>query len=366
MHDNPLIKLLLFPLSLIYGVIVFIRNKLFDSGILPSVEFHIPVISVGNLTLGGTGKTPLIEYIAELLRNEFTPAVLSRGYRRKTRGFLLADENSTPYEIGDEPTQIKKRFPDIIVAVSENRVRGVKNLLQIHPETDVILLDDAFQHRYIQPGLSILLIDYNKPVTKDFLLPAGTLREPACQRKRANIILVTKCPEKLKPIERRIMQKELDVPPFQNLYFSTIEYGSLTPVFSGYPSHDPSLLKQNKPSVIILTGISNPRPLKRFARGISVKITEMIFPDHHFFRETDIIKISETFKALPDDKKIVLTTWKDAVRLQELNNIPEEIKKVLFFVPIKVSFLNDDSTGFSKQILNYVRNNKRNSILYKE
>jgi len=365
MYNNPVIKTLLLPLSFIYGCIVFIRNRLFDTGILPSREFNLPVISVGNITIGGTGKTPVTEYLVELLKEEFTVAVLSRGSKRKTKGFVLAGDHSPPAEIGDEPCQIKRRYPEIIVAVSRSRVKGVQKLLQIHPETDVVLLDDAFQHRYIQPGLSVLLIDFNNPVTKDLLLPAGQLRESASERKRAGIIIVTKCPEKLKPIERRIMVKELDLYPFQQLFFTTIHYGSLNLVFPEYTSPDPEKLKTSKPEIILFTGIANPRPLKRYARSISTKIHNIAYPDHHNFTSHNIDQLEETFNALDSDSKIILTTEKDAMRLRQLDNIPEYIKEVLFFIPIRVYFLNDEAVKFNSIVFNYVRSNKKNSILYK-
>jgi len=350
---------------MIYGFIVFIRNRLFDIGILPSTEFNLPVISVGNITAGGTGKTPVIEYLADLLKEEFNVAVLSRGYKRKTQGFILADEHSTPAETGDEPCQIKRKYPGIIVAVSRSRVQGIRKLLMLHPEIDVILLDDAFQHRYVKPGLSILLIDFNNPVTKDMLLPAGLLREPASERKRAGIILVTKCPEKLKPIERRIMIKELDLYPFQQLFFTTVHYEAPVCVFPGYQPSLPQKLKESKPDIILLTGIANPRPLKKYARSISTKIQNMAYPDHYNFTLRDIEKVKEKFNSLEGEQKIILTTEKDAVRLRQIENFPEDIKKALLYVPIRVCFPDDEAKNFNNIVLSYVRSNKKNSILYK-
>ena len=365
MPVNPILKILLLPLSLIYGIVVYIRNKLFDMGILPATEFNLPVISVGNITAGGTGKTPVIEYLTDLLKKEFEVAVLSRGYKRKTSGFLLADENSSPAEIGDEPCQIKEKYPDIRVAVSRSRVKGVRKLLALHPETEVILLDDAYQHRYITPGISILLIDFNNPVTKDMLLPAGLLREPPSGIKRADIILVTKCPEKLKPIDCRIMVKELELFPFQQLFFTTVHYGSLCPVFEGYPVPNPETLKERKPEIILLSGIANPRPLKKYARGISTKVHNMAYPDHYKFTLQDIMQVEKTLDSLKSEWNIILTTEKDTTRLRQLPDIPEKLKKVMYFVPIRVFFLNDETKKFNNLILSYVRSNKKNSILYK-
>ena len=365
MKDKPLLKLLLFPLSILYGLFIFIRNRLFDLGILPGKEFNIPVLSVGNITVGGTGKTPVTEYLAELLMNDYQIAILSRGYGRKTKGFILADNNSTPQQIGDEPCQIKELFPEIIIAVSESRVKGIQKLMTLYPGTDIILLDDAYQHRYVKPGLSILLMDYNRPVRKDFLLPAGRLREPVSEIKRANIVLITKCPADLKPIERRVIINRLELPPFQRLYFTTLEYGRITSVFPEYDVPDFIFLKEQPPEIILITGIANPKPLQKYARDISTKLTELIYPDHYEFKDKDVLKLTETFNNLLTTHKIILTTWKDAVRLKQVQTMPEEIKKVLFFVPVKVAFLNEDKNNFTKQVLNYVRDYKRSSILYK-
>ena len=213
------IKKLLLPLSALYGVVVWFRNKLFDWSILPSEEFSVPVICVGNITAGGTGKTPHVEYLIELLKKDYKVAVLSRGYKRKTSGFVLADTQSTVKTIGDEPLQIFKKFPDIIVAVDGNRRRGIKKLLNIPEEKrpEIILLDDAFQHRYVKPFLSILLIDSNRLIYEDTLLPAGRLRESRAGKDRANMVVVTKCSPELKPIDFRLISKHLDLYPYQDL-----------------------------------------------------------------------------------------------------------------------------------------------------
>lgn len=363
MQHNPVIKILLLPFSLIYGIIVSIRNRMFDLEILPSKEFDLPIISVGNITAGGTGKTPVIQYLIELLKDEFNVAVLSRGYRRKSKGFLLADSLSSSDLIGDEPYQIKNRYPEIIVAVCRKRVEGVRKILSAHPETEVILLDDAFQHRYIKPGLSILLIDYNNPVTSDIMLPAGFLREAASETRRANIVIVTKCPEKLKPIDRRIMIKDLQLFPFQYLFFTSVHYGSLQPVYKDIEA-DWGNINKDKAGILVFTGIANPRPLRRFARGISTKIQSLAFPDHHNFTVKDIKKLNDIYDSFPTDSKFILTTEKDAARLQSMDYVPDNLKKVMFYVPITIYFLNDDTKNFNQHIINYVRYNKRSSILH--
>ena len=221
-----MLKLFLYPISFFYGIIVYVRNRMYDLKILKSVEFDIPVISVGNITVGGTGKTPHIEYLAELMGKEFKVVVLSRGYKRKTKGFREVLVGSEVDESGDEPLQIKMKFPDVGVFVDEKRVHGIQKIIQLYGEDqpDVILLDDAFQHRSVSPGINILLIDYNRPITEDMLLPAGRLREGKTQMHRAGIIIYTKCPPEVKPIIRRITMKNVDLRPYQSLYFTTMEY----------------------------------------------------------------------------------------------------------------------------------------------
>ena len=217
-------NIFLYPLSLLYGLITSIRNFLYDSGILPSVEFPFPVICVGNITVGGTGKTPHTEYIVGLLRENFKVATLSRGYKRKTRDFRIASASSLVQEIGDEPMQIFRNFPDVVVTVDRNRVHGVNMILEEYPETEVIILDDGFQHRRITPGFSILLSDYERLIIRDHMLPYGNLRENKGNMRRADIILITKSPENISPIQRRLIVKEIDKSPYQNLYFTTFRY----------------------------------------------------------------------------------------------------------------------------------------------
>ncbi|MGM0504272.1 MAG: tetraacyldisaccharide 4'-kinase, partial [Bacteroidota bacterium] len=200
---------ILLPLSLLYGLIIYLRNRFYDYGFFKSTSFTIPIISIGNITVGGTGKTPHVEYLADLLKSEFSVATLSRGYKRKTKGFILAGDQSTAKEIGDEPRQIKQKFPNIEVAVDSKRVRGIQKLIDSNKDLDVVLLDDAFQHRKVQTNLSILLVDYNRPIDKDFMLPLGNLREQAFEKKRASIIIITKAPKDIKPIERRVLFNEL-------------------------------------------------------------------------------------------------------------------------------------------------------------
>ena len=369
MHTSPRNswRLLLYPFSLVYGFIVYIRNFLFDYQLISSEEFDMPVISVGNITVGGTGKTPHTEHLIRLLRDEFNVATLSRGYKRKTKKYILADQHSTTDEIGDEPKQIKSKFPDIYVAVDRKRANGIKKLMKDIPDLDVILLDDAYQHRHVKPGLSILLIDYNRPLSGDLLLPAGNLREQAFERKRAHIILITKCPDRIKPIERRIIVKDLDLMPFQHLYFTTLKDEDPLPV---YPGMDKPLSRQEikkiKPHVLMISGIANPRSLKKYIRNYSTRITELIFPDHYSFRNSDIEKIIRTFQEIPGEEKLIMTTEKDAMRLQKFQDIISPVKGKMYYIPIVIGFLNEDTRNFNNHIVNYVRNNKRDSILHKK
>lgn len=365
MKNKNILEYFLIPLSWIYGIIIFCRNFLFYTQILHQKEFNIPIISVGNITVGGTGKTPHVEYLVRLLKDDFRVATLSRGYKRKTKGFISAEINSTPDLVGDEPCQIKGKFPDIEVAVDSNRVNGIQKIMNSGKNIDVIILDDAFQHRYVKPGLSLLLIDYTRPITEDFLLPFGRLREPASEKKRADIILVTKSPDNLQPIERRIFFKKLELLYFQNLYFTSVIREELKPVFPNYPSPESGKLSERKPDVLVIAGIANPHELKRFVLNISTTITELYFPDHHDYSEKDFFQIQSIFQELPGNDKIIITTEKDAVRLRKFDALPEEIKENMYFILIKITFQNDDELSFNKQILNYVRSSKRNSILHK-
>ncbi|MCD4710907.1 MAG: tetraacyldisaccharide 4'-kinase [Bacteroidales bacterium] len=358
-------KVVLIPFSWLYGAVIWIRNSLYDNGILKSSGFNIPLISVGNITVGGTGKTPHVEYLAGLLDSEFRVATLSRGYKRKTRDFRIASADSTVREIGDEPLQIKKRFPGTTVAVDRKRANGIKMLMKQTPPVEVILMDDAYQHRSVKPGFSILLIDYTRPIDCDRLLPAGMMREPASNRNRANIILVTRSPERIKPIELREYVNRIGLSIGQHLFFTTMRYGDLSPVYPESTRRDAAWFKNHVGGVLIVAGIANPRPLRQYARSINTNIVELSFPDHHCYSGRDIEKISDTYHELKKNHQeiLVLTTEKDAMRLRDHNPEPE-VRNALHAVRIYVHFLNDDKDEFDRQILNYVNSNKRSSILY--
>ena len=358
-------RFVLLPFSWLYGLGIWIRNRLFDQELLKSTAFNIPLISVGNITVGGTGKTPHVEYLATLLGDEFSVATLSRGYKRRTRDFRIVTIDSTVSEIGDEPLQIKRRFPEITVAVDRKRVNGVEILMNHTPPVEVILLDDAYQHRSIKPGFSILLMDYNRPIHKDRLLPAGRLREPAINSIRANIILITRSPERIKPIELREYANQLELSIGQHLYFTTMRYGDLVPVFPGSEKRDSDWFKAHVGGVVIVAGIAQPRPLRQYARSINTNISELFFPDHHSYTQKDMEKISAAYHKLKKGGKeiLVLTTEKDAMRLRD-HQPEQDLQDAFHAVRIHVHFLNDDKDEFDRQIINYVHSNKRSSILY--
>ena len=309
----------LLPLSWFYGLVVGIRNALFEMGILKSHAFDVPVISVGNITVGGTGKTPHVEYLIRLLQDRWQVAVLSRGYKRKTSGFLVADDSTNACDIGDEPFQMKKKFPKVTVAVDRKRVHGIEELTSSNNNLDVILLDDAFQHRYVKPGINILLVDYHRLIIYDKLLPAGRMREPLTGKNRADIVIVTKCPQDLRPMEFRVITKALDLYPYQHLFFTTLEYGTLSPVFKDMKDQNDQkglqdLKDLKNQNCLLLSGIGSPRQLIEDLTPVVKHLEPLTFADHHNFRAKDVERINITFDALPSPKCIV-TTEKDAARI---------------------------------------------------
>jgi tetraacyldisaccharide 4'-kinase len=358
--------IILFPLSLLFGIAVWVRNRLFDFKFLRSKEFEIPVISVGNITVGGTGKTPHVEYLIRLLKDESRVAMLSRGYKRKTTGYVFGTVNSSSDDIGDEPRQIKQKFSEITVAIDAKRVRGITKLLESEKGLEAVILDDAFQHRYVAAGLSIILVDYSFPLKNDFLLPYGRLREPASERARADIIIVTKCPAKIKPIDQRLLEKDLKMFAYQKIFFTTLNYGEPIPVFESF-AKDISLAKIQSinPAVLLLTGIANPFPLKKHVNTFSNKIEELTYPDHYAYNASDLHELIVKFSSISQKDKIIITTEKDAMRLQHFTDLDEEIKAALYYIPIRIEFLENESKDFNHIITSYVRNNKPDNILHK-
>ena len=363
--EGDLIKIndWLLPFSWIYGSIVRFRNWLFDIGLKKSKSFSIPIISVGNITVGGSGKTPHVEYLIRLLHDKAKIAVLSRGYKRKSHGYILAEESTTMPEIGDEPFQMHQKFSDIYVAVDAKRARGIENLQndEATKDVDVVLLDDAFQHRYVKPGINILLVDYHRLIIYDKMLPAGRLREPLSGKNRADIVIITKCPKDLKPMEFRVLTKAMDLYPFQKLYFTSIDYDTPKGVFE---EKQIELDKLHDYHVLLLTGIASPKQMEHDLKPMTKDITNLSFGDHHSFKGKDIDRINDTFESMPEPR-IIITTEKDAVRLRETDGLYEKVKSNMYELPIKVSFMLDQQDNFNEKIISYVRKNSRNSILAK-
>ena len=354
----------LLPLSWLYGLGVRVRNVLFDIGVLKSESFAVPVISVGNITVGGTGKTPHVEYLIGLLRGKCGVAVLSRGYKRKTRGFVVADSKATALTVGDEPYQMKRKFPDVTVAVDRNRRNGIRQLTEGEQgrKVDVVLLDDAFQHRYVKPGVNILLVDYHRLIIYDELLPAGRLREQLSGKDRADIVIVTKCPPDLKPMEFRVITKAMNLFPYQQLYFTRLDYAPLRPVFKGEARRREALDKAD--NVLLLTGIASPRQMMVDLRPQCREMVPLTFADHHAFTQADAERINSQFAALPKPRLIV-TTEKDAARLYGLDGLADEVRRAIYVQPVAIKFMLDQEEKFNENIIGYVRKNSRNGILAK-
>ena len=354
----------LLPFSWIYGLVVWFRNQLFDIGILKSKDYKIPVIAVGNITVGGAGKTPHVEYLIRLLKDKVKVAVLSRGYKRKSKGFVLADMNSTVEEIGDEPYQMKKKFPDIDIAVDKNRQEGIELLTNntTAKDIDVIILDDAYQHRYVKPGINILLVDYHRLLLYDKLLPAGRLREPKESTVRADMVIITKCPTELKPMDYRVITRAMNLYPYQTLLFSTLKYGNLIPVYSGDEQTLDSLNKEV--NVLLLTGIASPKQMVIDLKPYAKEIVPLTFRDHHQFSHKDIVKINEKYSSMPSPK-IIVTTEKDMTRLINKDGFSEEVKQNMFMLPIEIEIQLGQEEIFNQKIISYVQKNSRNSILAK-
>lgn len=329
---------ILAPLSWIYWLVLVVRHWLYDEHILPSVTMRIPTICVGNLALGGTGKTPQVEYLVQLLMKRYKVAVLSRGYGRKTRGFLLVDDQSTAETIGDEPMLIHQRYPEVLMAVCEDRVRGIRRLEKMCPDLDVVILDDAFQHRHIRSGLSILLTEYSNLYVLDSLLPVGSLRDLKSRATKADIVVVTKCPEPMAPIDRRVVSNHLKLAAFQQLIFSHIEYAPLA--VSG--------------KVLVVTAIANPQPLVEHVKTQASTVEHIRYIDHHRFTEKDIHRIVETAAGFD----YVVTTEKDLMRMRS-TRLVEELGDKLVAQPMSVIADED----LDRIVLRYVDESRRKKSL---
>ena len=328
-------------------MLVWLRNWLFDKNILKSAAFNFPVICVGNLAVGGTGKTPMVEYLIRLLKEDYVVATISRGYKRKTKGFGIANKNTTALEIGDEPMQFHQKFPEVSVAVGEERLVAIPHLLQERPNTQVIILDDAFQHRSVKAGLNILLTEYKDLYTRDFTLPGGDLRDVRSSAKRAEIVIVTKCNTGLSVDERDAIVDELNLEPAQSVYFSSILYGKTYHLFS-----KEIITLSSYTDVLLICGIANPMPLKDFLTSQMHSYDMLRYPDHHIFDSDDLLDIKKQFEKIKSDKKIIITTEKDGVRLQKFEQ--ELATYPVYVLPIEPVFLFNNAPDFNQQVTGFI------------
>ncbi len=344
-----LLRYISLPLALLYGVVVAIRNKFYDSGFFSSIEFSLPVICVGNITVGGTGKSPHIEYLIEHLKSTYQLATLSRGYRRYTRGFKIADEKSNARDIGDEPFQFKAKYPQVEVCVAEERMTAIPQLLQQKPHIEVILLDDAFQHRTVRAGLNILLTDYHRLYTRDHIMPFGLLRESRKAAKRAQVIVVSKCPPDLSLQQKQALIDELNPEPYQSVYFSCIEYKHL------YPLSQTTVTYNQDTEVLLVSGIANPAPLiEKLSKDFS-KIYPLTFKDHHYFTYDDAEEIRDAFQHITSKNKIIITTEKDASRLILLQDKLSTYELPIYIQSIGIRFLFDEEMQFNQIITSFIQ-----------
>ncbi len=350
MFQDPLIRFLLLPFSLLYGLGVSIRNFLYRKNLLLSVEFNIPVISVGNLSIGGAGKSPHIEYLVRLLNSHLNIAVLSRGYRRKTQDFQHAVPQSTVYDIGDEPLMFFRKFPDILVAVSESRALGIPQILKHSAEVQVVLLDDAFQHLSVKPGLNILLTDYHLPFTRDILLPSGRLREWRSAYQRAQFIIVTKCPDELPTKEREALVREINPFPSQLVFFSAYRY--LKPYYILNPNYRIELTEEVE--VLLVCAIANTKYLLEYLENQVHGVRVLEYEDHHYFEETDLEEMERRFKAITYPKRLILTTEKDAVRLELHRQWLIDKQLPVVVLPVEVYFHGDDAQRFDQAVREFL------------
>ena len=343
---------MLAPLSWCYGAGVWLRNMAFNLGILPQVEFDVPVVSVGNITVGGTGKTPHVEYIVQHLCQRYHIGVLSRGYKRATKGFIMARDTLTPKDIGDEPYQIYHKFKgSISLAVCENRRKGINEMLKIDPEINLFVLDDAFQHRYIKPKVNIVLCDYNRMPYNDKLMPRGTLREPFYRILKSDFVVVTKCPNDIKPIDIKLIKEKLGLFPASELFFSNVNYSKPVPVFptANVKLDDLSWLSESD-LILGLTGIANERPFVKYLRGFQAGVKVIHYNAPHDYTRDDFKYIFRLYHELKGRRKFIVTTEKDAVRILNNPYFPTKMRDYIYYVPIHVAFLTYEGHDFTQQL----------------
>jgi len=342
-------RILLLPFALLYWLGIRLRNWVYDKKIYKSASFGLPVICVGNLSVGGTGKSPMVEYLLRLIKDKYNAATLSRGYKRKTKGYALANDQTTALDIGDEPMQFHLKFPDVPVAVGEERLVAIPQLLHDRPETQVIILDDAFQHRAVEAGLNILLTDCNNLFTRDFYLPTGDLRDLKSSYKRADLIVVTKCDPAMTAVEKEKIIREIKPLKHQHVFFTCIDYGQ--------PYHITEKKEFDLPAsaeVLLVTGIANPRPLKNMLEEHSKSYHLLQYADHHIFTIDDLKEMEKKLAAMDANEKIILTTEKDAVRLAKFN--AEISNWPLYVIPVKHRFLFAGGDRFDQLVIDFIRN----------
>ena len=348
-------RYLLFPFSLIYGGVLWLRNWIFDKNILKSASFNFPIICLGNIAVGGTGKTPMTEYLIRLLQSNFKTATLSRGYKRKTKGFAIADATTTALEIGDEPMQFHNKFPDVTVAVGEERLVAIPQLLHDKADTEVIILDDAFQHRMVKAGLNIVLTAYNNLYTRDLILPSGDLRDVKASMKRAHIIVVTKCKAGLTLQEKESIIKEIDPLPHQAVFFTEIVYATPYHLFNQQPAAITAAT-----NILLICGIANPRPLKDYLEQKMHTYDMLRYPDHHIFNIDDLADIKKQFAKMSGTDKVIITTEKDAVRMVKFE---EDLKDFpVYVLPIEHAFLFNEAEKFNALVLAFIRSFQQRDV----
>lgn len=356
------VKIFLYPLALIYGAVLWLRNRLYDTGFFSSVQFSVPVITVGNLSVGGTGKTPHVEYLIRLLQYRYQVATMSRGYKRRTQGFLLATEGTNALRIGDEPMQYFMKFPDLAVSVAEERITGIPTLIQKRPDIDVVLLDDAYQHRSVKAGRNILITDYSKPFYKDHILPMGTLREGRKAYHRADIIIVSKCPANMDKATADAVIQQINPLPHQQVFFTTIQYSTPYDLFT---RETVSIKEKN---ALIVCCIAKPEPFVNYIGGLAKDTHTLTYADHHYFLNRDIEEIKETYNNWDVQNKLIVTTEKDATRLHLHADKLQEWGVQVVVLPIQVSFFFNGAAVFDNAINSYIEKeiSDNNEITYEE
>ncbi|OSZ78521.1 tetraacyldisaccharide 4'-kinase [Chitinophagaceae bacterium IBVUCB1] len=357
------VKIFLYPFALIYGAVVWLRNRLYDTGFFSSVQFSVPVITVGNLSVGGTGKTPHVEYLIRLLQYRYRLATMSRGYNRRTQGFLLATEDTNALRIGDEPMQYFMKFPDLAVSVAEERITGIPTLIQKRPDTEIVLLDDAYQHRSVKAGRNILITDFSKPFYKDHILPMGTLREGRKAYERADIIIVSKCPVDLDKSAADTIIQHINPQLHQQVYFTTIQYGLPYDMFTR------DVVSMKGKNALIVCGIAKPEPFVQYIGSHTNDTHILSYADHHYFLNRDIEEIKEAYNNWGVNDKFIITTEKDATRLHLHADKLKDWGVQIAVLPIQVSFLFNGYIAFDNAINSYIESEisgENDGLIYEE